>query len=578
MGCRRTGGIRSRKGEQAISKPVYVLGINYYDHDSAVALARDGRIVFATAEERLSRLKKDSSFPERSVQAALDHAGLSLAEVDRVCFGWQRPGTSFSHDTKCYLSGKIPPTKRYLVGSLRRCIRELNQKGGENLLTRRFGRTRRPVEFVDHHYAHALSAWLHSGFDEASVLIVDGRGAWEATTAWEASGSRCRLVRSHAHPDSLGFFYAAFTDYLGFRRNSDEWKVMGLAPYGRPGVDLSRYISFNGTGYTVAHRPVLGKHYGDVRALEADFGKRRVPESQLTDRHKDIAWAVQDACEEAMERLARGLVEKTGHRKLCLAGGVAMNSKANGRILASGLVDDIFIQPAATDDGTAVGAAIHGSRMAMGRFTNYRLEDVYLGPGYADQEIESYLRTCKIQFTRPENISVAAAEMLAEKKIVGWFQGRMEFGPRALGNRSILADPRDEAMRDKVNAVAKFREGWRPFAPSVIEERAEEYFRGCKESPFMILTFPVHEEKKRVIPAVTHVDGSARVQTVKREVNPPYHELIEHFGKLTGVPVVMNTSFNLREEPIVCAPKDAVRTFFSSGLDALCIGPFLVQK
>jgi carbamoyltransferase len=454
----------------------------------------------------------------------------------------------------------------------------MNQGGGEHLLTGHFGRASRPIGFVDHHYAHALSAWLHSGFDKASVLIVDGRGAWEATTTWEASGTACRLVDSHAHPDSLGFFYAAFTDLLGFRRNSDEWKVMGLAPYGKPGVDLSRYIRFNGNGYQVAHKLVMGDHYGDLRALISDFGERRAPESALTAREKDIAWAVQDACEEAMESLARGLVAKTGHRKLCLAGGVAMNSKANGRILASGLVDDIFIQPAATDDGTALGAAIEASRMAMGRFTNYRLEDVYLGPEYSDEEIEDYLRTCKIQFTHPGNISHAAAGLLAEEKIVGWFQGRMEFGPRALGNRSILADPRNEAMRDKVNAVAKFREGWRPFAPSVIVERAEEFFKGCKDSPFMILTFPVQEDKKGVIPAVTHVDGSARVQTVKREVNPRYYELIERFGELTGVPVVMNTSFNLREEPIVCAPKDAVRTFFSSGLDALCIGSFLIRK
>ncbi len=559
-------------------RPVYALGINYYDHDAAVALVRDGRVVFAIAEERLSRIKKDNSFPARSIRAALDHEGIELEDVAQVAFGWQRPGASFLHDLRCFASGKVPPSKRYLVGSLRRCIREINQGGGAHLLERQFGRPRRPVEFVDHHYAHALSAWLHSGFPEASVLIVDGRGAWEATTTWRAAGESCTLLEHHAHPDSLGFFYAGFTDFLGFRRNSDEWKVMGLAPYGKPGVDLGRYISTNGRGYSVAARPVIGRHYGDVSAMEADFGRRRVPESELTDREKDIAWAVQEACEVAMEGLARDLVGRTGLRKLCLAGGVAMNSKANGRILASGLVEDIFIQPAATDDGTAIGAALHAAALASGRFPRYRIEEVYLGPGYTDAEIEGFLRTCKITFTRPADVSRAAAELLAQGKIVGWFQGRMEFGPRALGSRSILADPRDEGMRDKVNAVAKFREGWRPFAPSVIQERAGEYFAGCTDSPFMILTFPVHERMKSVIPAVTHVDGSARVQTVRRDVNPAYHALIEHFGRLTGVPVVMNTSFNLREEPIVCAPKDAVRTFYSSGLDALCIGPFLVTK
>jgi carbamoyltransferase len=559
-------------------RPVYALGINYYDHDAAAALVRDGKVVFAIAEERLSRIKKDNSFPARSIQAALDHEGIGIEDVDRIAFGWQRPGASFLHDLRCFAAGRLPPSRPYLVGSFRRCLREINQNGGAHLLERRFGRPRHPVEFVDHHYAHALSAWLHSGFPEASVLIVDGRGAWEATTTWRASGEACTLLDHHAHPDSLGFFYAAFTEFLGFRRNSDEWKVMGLAPYGKPGVDLSRYISTNGRGYAVAARPVMGRHYGDVSALEAAFGPRRVPESALTDREKDIAWAVQEACEVAMEGLARDLVARTGLRKLCLAGGVAMNSKANGRILASGLVEEIFIQPAATDDGTAIGAALHAAASATGRFPHDRLEEVYLGPGYDEREIEGFLRTCKIAFTRPADVSREAAELLAQGKIVGWFQGRMEFGPRALGSRSILADPRDEAMRDKVNAVAKFREGWRPFAPSVLRERAGEYFTGCEDSPFMILTFPVREDKKRVIPAVTHVDGSARVQTVTRETNPAYHALIDHFGRLTGVPVVMNTSFNLREEPIVCAPKDAVRTFYSSGLDALCIGPFLVKK
>ncbi len=559
-------------------RPVYALGINYYDHDAAAVLVRDGRVVFGVAEERLSRIKKDNSFPARSIQAALDHERIDFSDVDHVSFGWQRPGTAFLHDMRCFLGGRVPPSKRYLLGSFRRCLRELNQRGGANLLERSFGKPRHPIQFVDHHYAHALSAWLHSGFEDASVLIVDGRGAWEATTSWRASGGTCTLVDSHAHPDSLGFFYAGFTDFLGFRRNSDEWKVMGLAPYGKPGVDLSRFISTNGHGYAVAARPVIGRHYGDVSAIESQFGRRRVPESDLTQREKDIAWAVQEACEMAMEGLARDLVARTGLKKLCLAGGVAMNSKANGRILASGLVEDIFIQPAATDDGTAIGAALHAAQVATGRFPRYRLEEVYLGPGYDDREIESFLRTCKISFTRPPDISQEAAEMLAQGKIVGWFQGRMEFGPRALGNRSILADPRDAAMRDKVNAVAKFREGWRPFAPSVLHERAGEYFAGCTDSPFMILTFPVHENKRSEIPAVTHVDGSARVQTVRRETNPAYYDLIERFGRITGVPVVMNTSFNLREEPIVCAPKDAVRTFYSSGLDALCIGPFLVRK
>ncbi|MBI3450709.1 MAG: carbamoyltransferase [Acidobacteria bacterium] len=570
--------MRGNDGKPGTGEPIYALGINYYDHDSAVALARDGRIIFAIAEERISRQKKDNSFPHRSLEAALQFAGIEYRDIAQVCFGWQRPGAAFAHDLKCFLTGSVPLSASYLINGARRCVREMWQKGGARLLEQRFGAPARPVQYVDHHYAHALSAFLLSGFRESAVMIVDGRGAWEATTTWQAGGGDCALLDAHPHPDSLGYFYAGFTQFLGFRPYSDEWKVMGLAPYGHPGVDLSRFISFNGSGYRVASRKLLGRRFGDVSAISAQFGAPRAPESELTDREKDIAWAVQDRCEEAMLLVAKDVVTRTGQRRLCLAGGVAMNSKANGKILASGIVDEIFIQPAATDDGTALGAALAAHRMAGGAPAGYRLDDVYLGPEYGEKEIEAFLRTCKIPFTRPGDIAAEGAALLAAGKIIGWFQGRMEFGPRALGSRSIVADPRDPAMKDRVNEVVKFREGWRPFAPSCLAERAEEYFVGCTDSPFMILTFPVREEKKSVIPAVTHADGSARVQTVRKDVNPLYHALISQFDRLTGVPVVMNTSYNLREEPIVCAPKDAVRTFYSSGLDALCLGPFLIKK
>ncbi|HET6372843.1 MAG TPA: carbamoyltransferase C-terminal domain-containing protein, partial [Candidatus Polarisedimenticolia bacterium] len=357
-----------------------------------------------------------------------------------------------------------------------------------------------------------------------------------------------------------------------------EWKVMGLAPYGKPGVSLDEFVHLNGDGYTIASDRLLGRHYDDVSGLVSAFGPRREPESEITDRHKDIAYAIQDACERAMLNLARGVLTRAGSRKLCMAGGVALNSKANGAILASGMVDQIFIQPAATDDGAALGAAL-GVYARLGMpLPRARMDEVYIGPDYSDEEIEQTLQTFKLRYTRPADIGREAATALASGKIVGWFQGRMEFGPRALGNRSILADARDPAMKDRVNAVVKFREGWRPFAPSVIEERGAEFFEGFTATPFMILTFQVRPEMRSVIPAVTHTDGSARVQSVTREANPKYHHLIKCFGEITGVPVVMNTSYNLREEPIVCAPKDAVRTFFSSGLDILCIGPFLIEK
>jgi carbamoyltransferase len=557
---------------------MYVLGLNYYDHDSAAVLLKDGRVVSAIAEERLSRRKKDQSFPRLAIRACLDRAGISYRDVDHVAFGWQRPGASFAHDVRSMLRGRVPLFSDYFVQSARRMVKERHQEGGVWFLRREFGMPRGEVFFIDHHFAHVLSAYVMSGFDESAVMILDGRGAWESTTLWGARGDSIELLDSHPYPDSLGLMYASFTEYLGFRPNSDEWKVMGLAPYGKPGVSVERFISVNGKGYAVANRLLLGSRRSDLSAFVAEYGPQREPESDLDSRHKDIAWAVQDACERAMLNLSRSLLERAGSRRLCLSGGVALNSKANGAILASGMVDDIFIQPAATDDGTALGAALGVYSRLKLPLPHHRMDDVYLGPDYTDEEIEQVLRTFKIRYTRPDDVAAAAAAALAQGKIVGWFQGRMEFGPRALGNRSILADPRDPQMKDRVNAVVKFREGWRPFAPSVIEERGAEYFEGFRSSPFMILTFQVRPDKRDVIPAVTHVDNSARVQSVRRDVNPRYHDLISRFGEMTGVHVVMNTSYNLREEPIVCSPADAVRTFFSSGLDLLCIGPFLISK
>ncbi len=557
---------------------MYVLGLNYYDHDSAAVLMKDGEILFAIAEERLSRRKKDRSFPALAIRACLAQAGIAYGDVDHVAFGWQRPGAAFSHDLRCFLTGRVPLFSSYFVTGARRFLRERYQHGGVRLLEEEFGRHPREILFVDHHYAHALSAYVMSGFDEAAVLVLDGKGAWESTTLWSARDDTVRLIRGFAYPNSLGLLYAAFTHYLGFRPNADEWKVMGLAPYGKPGVSIDDFISMNGTGYSVDHRRILGRRRGDLSAIVGTFGPKRAPESDIEDRHRDVAYAVQDVCERVMLNLAKEVLQRTGSRRLCMAGGVALNSKANGLIAASGMIDDIFIQPAAADDGTALGAALGAYAHQRLPLPRQRMEGAYYGPGFSDQEIETTLRTYKLRYEKSGDIPLDAARALSESKIIGWFQGRMEFGPRALGCRSILADPRNPAMKDRVNEVVKFREGWRPFAPSVIEERGADFFEDFRPSPFMILTFQVKPDKRAVIPAVTHVDGSARVQSVKREVNPAYHALIRNFGEITGVPVVMNTSYNLREEPIVCSPKDAVRTFFSSGLDVLCIGPYIVRK
>ncbi len=554
------------------------LAISYSMHDSSACLVRDAELLFAVAEERLSRAKHDPRFPHRAIKACLDFAGLRPDQLDEICFGWSPPHASYVHDLKCYLLGKQPITYLNVLNSTRHFLSMWHQGGGASRFRHHFGPTRARVRFVHHHLAHAISAYAYSGFDDATVVVMDGRGAWEATSVWYGHAGRLDHVETIPWPNSLGLFYAEFTHYLGFQKYSDEWKVMGLAPYGGPGVNLREFIVPDDDPYWVNARRLAEGASTDVSGIEPRLGPRRAPESEIDARHKDIAFAVQDACERAMLTVVRLAIEKTRCRNLCLAGGVALNSKANGKIMASGLVDAIFIQPASADDGVALGAALapyldHGKRLPVAP-----MRHAYLGPESTDAEIEAVLSTYKLRWTRLADPAKTAAQLLAAGKILGWFQGRMEFGPRALGSRSILADPRDPEMNAKVNSAVKFREWWRPFAPSLLAEAAGDYLEQATDSPFMLLTNPVKPEKRSVIPAVTHVDGSARPQTVEQKVNPLYWRLIREFGDLTGVPVVLNTSFNLRGEPIVSSPTDAVRTFFSSGMDALVMGAFLVEK
>ncbi len=389
---------------------------------------------------------------------------------------------------------------------------------------------------------------------------------------------RLEHVLTIPFPNSIGFFYSGFTEFLGFQPNSDEWKVMGLAPYGQPGVDLSAFIDLNAVPYRVHARQLFINGAVPSARMTAQLGPPRVAESEIDDRHKNIAYAVQHACETAMENVVRLAIEKTRCRNVCLAGGVALNSKANRKIAACGMVNELFVQPAATDDGVALGAALAPYLDNNGKLPNKAMRHGYWGPSFEDKAIETALRTYKLRYAKLADPAGAAAELLKQGKILGWFQGCMEFGPRALGSRSILADPRDPEMNSKVNNAVKCREWWRPFAPSLKRERASEYLESATDSPFMILTAQVRPEKRSVIPAVTHVDGSARPQTVEKEINQLYWRLIDEFEKRTGVPVLMNTSFNLRGEAIVHTPTDAIRTFFSSGMDALVIGSFLVEK
>lgn len=555
------------------------LGINYSQmHDSSACLVRAEELAFAVAEERISRAKHDARFPENAIRACLDFARVEAEQLDEVCFGWQMAGAAFRHDLKCYASGKMRATYVNGLNSTLHFMSMWHQGGGAKRFTQIFGPTKARIRFVDHHLAHALSAYSFSGFDDAAVVVMDGRGAWEATSIWLGRDGRLKHVLTIPFPDSVGYFYSEFTEYLGFQRNSDEWKVMGLAPYGKAGVDLQAFIDAEAAPYRVHARKLVANGAAPFSEMVRLLGPRRIPESEIEERHKDVAYAVQDACEIAMMSVVKMAIEKTKSRNVCLAGGVALNSKANGKIVASGVVDKFFVQPAASDDGVALGAALAPYLDGGGRLPMKAMRHAYLGPEFDDEAIEKALRTYKLNYTRLSDVAVGAAELLSNGKILGWFQGRMEFGPRALGSRSILADPRDPEMNAKVNNAVKFREWWRPFAPSMKKEAAPEYLEAATDSPFMILTAQVRVDKRGVIPSVTHVDGSARPQTVEKEINPLYWRLIDEFGKRTGVPVVMNTSFNLRGEAIVHTPTDAIRTFFSSGMDALVIGSFLVEK
>jgi carbamoyltransferase len=555
------------------------LGINYTKmHDSSACLVRDGELVVAVAEERISRVKHDARFPHLAIQDCLEYAKVRPDQLDEVCFGWTTAGPGFRHDLKCLATGGLQLTYLNLLTTTLHFLSMWHQEGGARSFAQRFGPIKARVRHVDHHLAHAISAYAYSGFDESAVVVIDGRGAWEATSIWHGKNGKLEHILTIPFPDSLGLFYSTFTEYLGFRPNSDEWKVMGLAPYGQAGVDLSAFIEPDAGPYHVHTKRFVANGEASFSEMVRLLGPARIPESDIDDCSKNIAYAVQAACEVAMMSVVRMAIEKTRSRNLCLAGGVALNSKANGKILASGLIDRIFVQPAASDDGVALGAALAPYLDDGGRLPMKAMRHAYLGPAFGNDAIEGALKTYKLKYAHLTDAAATAAEYLSNGKILGWFQGRMEFGPRALGSRSILADPRDPEMNSKVNNAVKFREWWRPFAPSLKKEAAGEYLESATDSPFMILTAQVRPEKRSIIPAVTHVDGSARPQTVEKEINPLYWGLIDEFGKRTGVPVVMNTSFNLRGEAIVHTPTDALRTFFSSGMDALIIGNFLVEK
>ncbi len=554
------------------------IGINYTRyHDSSACITRDGEVLFALAEERATRIKHDARFPSRALSACFEVARVRPDEVHSVCFGSVDPGGAYSTDLKCLALRQLIPTSRDFLHSTSNLLAMWHERNGKKCYSEQFEDSRAKFLMVDHHLAHAISAYAYSGFSDSAVLVIDGRGAWRATSIWHGRDGQLSHELTIPWPNSLGLFYASMTSHLGFRPNMDEWKVMGLAPYGQPGIELSNLIIPESTPYWVNARElwkILRRRSVSAAKL---LGPPREQREDLNERHKCIAFAVQDASETAIMNLARLAAERTHSRNLCLAGGVALNSKANGKLAASGLFDGVFVQPAPADDGVALGAALIPYLNRDGRLPLRQMRHTYLGRSFADKNIESLLNAYKLRYKRVNSPAETAAQLLAEGKILGWFQGRAEFGPRALGNRSILADPRIPDMAARLNTAVKFREWWRPFAPSILAESAASYVVGGT-LPFMSITATVIPERRALIPAVTHVDGSTRPQTVEREINPLYWEVINEFRKRTDVPVLLNTSFNLQGEPIVNSPADALRTFFASGLDALVIGDFVVEK
>lgn len=585
-----------------------ILGISAFYHDSAAALLRDGVIVAAAQEERFTRIKQDSAFPARSVEFCLKEAGLSLKEIDAVVF-YEKPLIKAERLLETYLGLAPAGLKSFLTGI------PTWLRGKTNLVSvirKELGKAYQgPVLFTEHHESHAASAFYPSPYDEAAVLTVDGVGEWATTTIGVGEGNKLRIVKEIRFPHSLGLLYSAFTYYTGFKVNSGEYKVMGLAPYGDPKyVDLiyKHLLRVNDDGSFWLNQDYFNYCSGltmtNEKFHELFGGPPREAESLLTQKEMDLAASVQVVTEEIMLKLARHARELTGKKNLCLAGGVALNCVANGKIWKEKIFDDMWIQPAAGDAGGALGAALHVWHQMLDKPRAPKGKDAMrgslLGPEYSDDEISKFLDGVGAQSEKLTDLELVdrVAKLMAEEKVVGWFRGRMEFGPRALGSRSIIGDARSPRMQAQMNLKIKFRESFRPFAPCVLKEFVSEYFEFDGESPYMLQVAQVHTQKclpmpagsdklwgieklnvpRSVVPAITHVDYSARLQTVDPERHGLYYTLIKRFYELTDCPVIVNTSFNVRGEPIVCTPEDAYRCFMFTNIDVLVLGNHLLLK
>jgi carbamoyltransferase len=586
---------------------MYILGISAFYHDSAACLVKDGSIVCAAQEERFTRKKHDSSFPVNAINFCLNYAGITSRDLDYVAF-YDKPFLTFERILETYLTFAPRGIKSFIKALPLWIKKKLWMKEYIKKELDYNGK----IIFPEHHESHAASAFFPSPFQDAAFLTMDGVGEWTTASFGIGEGNRIRIIAEIKFPHSLGLLYSAFTYYTGFKVNSGEYKLMGLAPYGEPkykDVILKELIDIKEDGSFRMNMEYFNYCVGLTMTNEKFHrlfgGPPRKPESKLTQRHMDVAKSIQEVTEEIVLRMARHVRKETGKRYLCLAGGVALNCVANGKILREGIYDDIWIQPASGDAGGALGAALftwyqylENERVADGK-EDFQ-QGSYLGPEYKNGYIKDYLERNNIPYTEltDEEIPEKIADLIAQEKVIGWFYGRMEFGPRALGARSIIGDARSPKMQEVMNLKIKFRESFRPFAPSVLKERVSDYFEIDRESPYMLLVAPVKdsikremtEEEKRLfgldklhvvrstVPAITHVDYSARIQTVDEKYNPLYYKMIKKFDEKYGCPVIINTSFNVRGEPIVCSPEDAYLCFMRTNMDYLLLGNFLLEK
>ncbi len=562
------------------------LGINAVYHDSAACLVIDGRVVAAAEEERFTRIKHGKrplpfttwELPYHAIDYCLSAADIELADLDHVAYSFDPKRLIDGQTLELPVEPSAFPTKQswtspweplslaYTLNAERQLV-----DGAPHHIRKRFLRAKKERHwrwhFVEHHLAHEASAFLAAPYEESAVMTLDGRGELATTSYGRFQGDRYERLGQVEMPHSLGLLYEKVTDYLGFLHSSDEYKVMALASYGEPvyAEEFRNSIFIEDGKYTVE----------PLDLVEA-FGPARQRGGPMEKRHFDIARSLQLVLEESAIRLASWLREASGAENLCMAGGVALNCVMNARIRDAGLYRNVWVQPAAGDAGTALGAALW-TDWRQRKTRTWRMDHTFLGPEYLDAEIEEFLRRGKLRYRRPANLADYVAGLLAEDRIIGWFQGRMEFGPRALGARSILASPLSPDMQQRLNEI-KDREDFRPVAPVVLEEEAARWFVGARVSPFMLFVNEVAPDKAERIPAVRHVDGTARIQTINRSQNPLYYDLIRAFERRTGVPVLVNTSFNTRSEPVVCTPRDAVECFWTSPIDALAIGGFVLEK